>query len=699
MTAHSSRNFDHHRTDGASVDLPLMHGEARVIEGDFVALRFATQKLNEQEIVTRLHLEARHPKVVGDARIFDLSVILAEGYRRHPGTVAQIVNPELSMEARLDALRTVVVHFAGLRDSLSPLNEPSLSTMSKRSLDGWEPSFAIKHVVLTEFGDALRGYARRGVTVVRNEEPWVQFLIIENSNGLCDASMVVLPTGVELPLLDRNGHAVGETTLNETIHDFTHLLRKGRYEPELKALETVAAELADRLHRNPDAPHALKKRNFAHEVVFAARDGLLWTKENTATTSHRGVKVSEKEFEARELPDGRVLWLSHRHRRSSSDITLVGESLEGGRYELSFLYPVQTHQRVARLFDRVISGKQWPDFHEITDLLHAVPRSSFAIILPSSMDTYPSAVNSLMREIQGHAPEFAVERGLQRETFYRMDPHLSDCVLELVMGRSPFFTVIDNGNPAESWCVQAFLDRDLKGRVFAVNALGGSIMVCDQKVPVSTEFRRTQLLKFFKTLAEDSGRIASNPNHENGLLEVRRNLPGPRWNDAFAYDAAARAASLCWDALVKDGCFSPQRSASEMRWHSQKISEGVWSVSLVAPSGRHGWLPYLINFIVIPDGITEVSYSRGLRGIFGGLWGKRVLPEGGRTLSDAQVLEVIRILIRSSKGMLGMSESAAFREISPDIRSTFLSSLRSVDPDRTDYDILRRIANYFRNTW
>jgi hypothetical protein len=51
--------------------------------------------------------------------------------------VAQIVNPELSMEARLDALRTVAVHFAGLRDSLLPLNEPSCSTMFKRSLDGW----------------------------------------------------------------------------------------------------------------------------------------------------------------------------------------------------------------------------------------------------------------------------------------------------------------------------------------------------------------------------------------------------------------------------------------------------------------------------------------------------------------------------------------------------------------------------------
>ena len=137
MTAHSRRNCEHHRTDGASVDLSLMHGESRVIEGDFVARRFAMHEIDEQEIVTRLHLEARHPKVVGDARIFDLSAILAEGGRRHPGTVAQIVNPELSMEARLDALRTVAVHFAGLRDSLLPLNEPSCSTMFKRSLDGW----------------------------------------------------------------------------------------------------------------------------------------------------------------------------------------------------------------------------------------------------------------------------------------------------------------------------------------------------------------------------------------------------------------------------------------------------------------------------------------------------------------------------------------------------------------------------------
>lgn len=695
----SSRNVDRDQVGADAASLPLRSNESQVLENEFVALRFTMQQIDQQEIVTRLHLEARHPKVAGDVRVFDLTSILAEGYRKHPGTVAQIVHPGLSMDARLDALHTVAIHCAGMRDSIPPVNEPSFTTSAKRSLDGMEPTFGIKHVVLTEFGDALRGYSRRGVAVVRNEEPWVQFHIIENRDGLCDASVVVLPTGLELPLLDRGGHPVGEGTLNETLHDFTHLLRKGRYEPELKVLEKLAAELSQRLARNPDAPRTLTKRNFGHEVVLAAKDGLLWAKELSQTASGSPCKVSQRDLEARDLPDGRVLWVSHRQRRLSSEVTLIGESLEGARYELSFHYPPQTHQRVARIFDKVLSGTQWPQFNDMTELLHAVPRSAFAIIVLTSMESYPSAANSVMRQIHKVAPELTIERGLPQDTWYRMDPYLADFVAELVMGRSPFFTVIDNGNPAESWCVQAFLDRDLKGSVYAINALGGSIVVRDSHPPGSPQSRRAQLVKFFKTLADDSSRITSNPNYTTGFAETRRNLPERQWNDALAYDNCARAASICWEALVKEGCFAPQRSASDMRWHSQKVSDGVWSVSIVAPGGRHGWLPYLINFHVTSDGITQVSYSGGRRGILGGLWGKRISVEGGGTLLDDQVEHIVRTLIRNSRGSLGVSVASAVKNISSEIRCTFLSSLRSVDPDRADFDLVKRLWSYLRNSW
>lgn len=47
-TTHSRRNFDRHRTDGASVDLPLICGENLVIEGDVVALRFAMQMIEDR---------------------------------------------------------------------------------------------------------------------------------------------------------------------------------------------------------------------------------------------------------------------------------------------------------------------------------------------------------------------------------------------------------------------------------------------------------------------------------------------------------------------------------------------------------------------------------------------------------------------------------------------------------------------------
>lgn len=265
-------------------------------------------------MVISLQVEAVNPKVAWDKRVFDLSFLLPRVHEVNPTTVSQIVDPRLSMESRLDALRIAVVNIAGITEYLAPLNEPRYAAGHAPSADGLEPSVSVKQVVLTQLADLLRGYSRRGVTLVRNAEPWVQFHITENDEGMCDASLVVLPAGLELPLLDRSGSSVTDATLNGTIHDFTHLLLKRRYDPELKVLESLAVELSQRLERNPDAPKSLKERNFRHEIVLAARDGILWAEDRKlATTAHREAPV-ERNFQARELPDGRVLWIRHLSR-------------------------------------------------------------------------------------------------------------------------------------------------------------------------------------------------------------------------------------------------------------------------------------------------------------------------------------------------------------------------------------------------
>jgi hypothetical protein len=522
----------------------------------------------------------------------------------------------------------------------------------------------------------------------------VQFFITETRETLHSASIVVLPSGLELPLLDREGLPVTDTTLNGAIHDFTHLLRRGRYTPELKALERLAAELTNRLSRNSDPPFVLARRNFGHEVLLAARDGILWSKDPRSTAAHRGVAALPSEFQARELPDGRVLWVRHRQRTSSSELTFIADSLEGVRCEITFHYPPQAHPRVSRLLAKAVNGPRWPLFHEITDLLHAVPRSGFAVKIPKSSDTYPSTLNKFMGDIAEALPAHDVERGLFREHFHRFDHHLSEFVSEFVMGRSPFFTVIDNGDPSESWYVQGFLDRDLHGTFYAVNALGASIVAREAGIVGTLESRRERLLTFLKLLEGNSAQLTRNPNFTSGLSEVRRNLPGRSWEDALGYSAAIHGVSVAWNALVKEGAFSPQHRASAMRWHTQKVREGVWSVSLVTDSSRAGLVPYLLTITASHYGVAEICYSRGVRGPLGGLWGRRVRVLSGGGLSDEEVFQSVRVIAQGTKGTLGMSERRALSNVAPSASTTILSSLRDVDPDGDKRDLLKRLWRY-----
>ena len=687
--------------DVGPASLPLVTSHTRVLESDFVNLRFTASVVDGARKITRLLVEARNPKVSGESRVFDLTSILPEVYKRHAATVDQIVDPGLSMEARLDALKIAAINMAGLRDPFPAIHEISYGLHGARSGDGLEPSFSIKSVVLSELSDVLRGFSRRGVTVVRNEEPWVQFQIIERVDRFCDASLVILPSGLELPLLDRCGQLVSADSLNGIIHDLTHVLQKGRYKPELEALDEIAAELTARLRRNPDAPEALKKRNFSHEILLAARDGVLWARDDKTEAQPQERHYAHPGGEPLDLPDGRLLWLRHRSGRVSSEVLLCGNSLEGAPFQLTFHYPRHAESKLAKIVNKLRQGSVWPKFRELTDLLHAVPRSAFSLIIPKSSDNYPTAVNSFLRETQARLPDASLERGLPLKQFERFDEYLPDMVLEFVRGRLPFHSEIQSTDPSESWSVLGFLDADLRGNLYAVNALGGSIVVREPGFPTSTEYRRKLLLKFFSLLSEHSSSVTHNPNFNTGLAQSRRNLPDKSWSDAHAYSAVGHIASLMWESLRGEVGKSFELQPGDVRWHAKQRGEGVWSVSLLTSGVNGAWLPRVLNCTVTPSGVVEVAYSGGSRGIFGTLLGRRVWSEGERIIPDHHVRELIGIFTSHARGALGVGVREAVGRVSPLLQSSLLpwSRIPHADPDQHQNDRLARLWETLKGMW
>lgn len=676
-----------------AIALPSRGDSSRFLGSEFVNLLFSVESIDGNPTVRSLQVEAVHPKVIGDKRVFDLSFLLPHIAVRNPTTLAQIVDPQLSMDARIDALRVGVINIAGVTTPLLPLNEPRYAVGHSPSADGFEPSFSVRQVVLTQFGDLLRGFSRRGITVIRNGEPWIQFHIVEGRSGLCDASLVVLPTGLELPLLDRGGRAVTDETLNEAVHEFTHLLLKGRYEPELKVLEAMASELTSRLKNNPEAPASLTRRNFGHEILLSAHDGLLWSKSGEDSRSHTNETLPGRYFEPRELPDGRVLWIRHQYRRLSSEVSFVMDSLEGAQCVIAFHYPTHAHSKVSRVARRIAAGTAWPMFQEITDLLHSFPRSGLSLMIPTSTDSYPPPVNALTREIERTVTGIECERGLFREGFDRFDRYLPDFVSELVKGRSPFMVTVFADSPGDMWWVQGFLDRDLRGALFAVNALGGSVVVSDLKVMHSRDSRRANLVNFFKTLAEDSSRLTQNLNYSSGMIESRHNLPTQSWRDAYAYAAMNDAISVCWEALMAERPFPTPLVASQSRWYTTRLSEGVWSVSLLSRGREKERLPHLINFKVTPEGVTEIAYSLGRRGLLGSLLGRRVWARGGEVLEVECLDGVVRAIAQSVSGRSGESFRRGLRHVSPALECSLLplASLRDADPDHKRHNVLARL--------
>jgi hypothetical protein len=272
-------------------------------------------------------------------------------------------------------------------------------------------------------------------------------------------------------------------------------------------------------------------------------------------------------------------------------------------------------------------------------------------------------------------------------------------VADLVRGRSPFCSFIDSVHPAEQWCVQAFFDSDLKGSLYAVNALGGSVSVHDDRLDSSFEFRRARILEFFNLLSNHSGRLLYDSTHISGLGELRRNLPDGSWKDALAYAGASRGASIVWAALSREWGSLLDDSSKAVKWETQRLTEGLWAVSLCSPFGRTSWFPYLVTLKVDPAGVVEVLYSKGARGPLGGLLGRRVFDSSRRVLSDDVVSNIIHVIARGSKGTLGTKERMEFTNVTPTLRRTFLSSLRSFDPERKQHDLLARLWHVLRRIW
>jgi hypothetical protein len=669
------------------------------IPGAYLSIRYTERLERSGAVVTELRVEATHPKVAGARKGFNLSAFLSHAQERSPFTVKQIVDPSLSPEARTDALRTLLVDICGVRTRLTAETVIGLET-PRLEEDPHNPgaSFHIRPELLTELGDVVRGYSRRAITAFRLNERLVQFLILEHEGALRGATMIVGPAGLEWPLLDRQGRYVSDETLNETLIDFTQLLVEHKGATLGRVSQVIAQELKQRIAEQEEDGTPLARRAFEQEAFAAYGDYRNYCRDLGQPAVMPVGAPRDAEYQSRDLPDGRVVWMHHNTEQERvNTIKIAGMSHTGNPFSVRLQYPPTIFWKVSSVFDRMLHSHYWPDFGRALYLLRQSERSGIAFDFTPSVDTYPTAVNSLVASIRKGGVGRDVGLGMWRGRDVRMEPHLEMLLDGFVEGRSPFYGAVPSDDPAHNWVFHGMLDEDLRGEIVFVNSLKGSVSLTSTRGG-SREARHESLLATFEAFFDDSsGFLAALPG--KCLFEVAtENLP--TGDEVESLGSLNEVALALWKGLTSSGHYHNISSSGYAPWRAVRLPDGAWQLSLDSVHAYRVSLPYLVACTVKDNEVREFSISRGERGPFGGLWGCKITP--GPDACGFELNEVVALARAVSDRSIEYGNyhlKSRVLSVCPGAKLSRFANLRAMDPERDSRDLWDRMVSWFKNIW
>lgn len=666
------------------------------INDTLVSIRYSLTRIDDRDTVHALLMVAQHPKLPEHARVFDLSHLVPEANRQIPQTLDRVIEPGLAMEERLTALSTIVNHFEADRiappiSEQGPKESPDDSTR-----DELEPVLSFHTRLFTTLVDTLTGTSVRGVAVLRNNEPFLQFRVTETRDGHCSANLLVVPTSLELPLLDRRGHLVRADTADEALHDFTHLLYSRRNANAERLLRALGRSLASRqrcIHQSVFEPGAIP---FNVHLLNAVNEmNLVRHMEGTFEIAP-SLAPEGSPFLPRTLPDQRIAWIAHdASGPSSHHVKLEGHSIVGEPYTIDLRFPPSTFSSVRRAFHKLLRDEtSWPSFHQIADILSHDHHSGVSLDYPNEISSYPVIVNDLIASLEDKGPTSCL-RGAVPQEAYSATAFLPYYIDELVRGRTPLFMRIEGDHPASTWSIQAFFNEELQGSLFMRNDLCGRIILSTLDCPLDTVARKAELERVLQDLPHMGPSIFNGDPLSSCFGEQRANLPRGSHPDRLSYESANHAATVCLNAIQRAGY---SRKASDPSWIVQHPQDGRWSVTLPALFSVGRALPYVINMQVGIDGVSEVAYSRGQRGPLGWLFGRRIFSGGsGPSFSDEELTRIISLICSESSRQSPMQEFQDLNNIRTGLTVLPIAPLRELDPEALQRDTLTRLWRVLRS--
>ena len=675
-----------------SLSLSNMRKVEQEIHDDFVSIRHTTTRIDDRDALIGLILVAKHPKLPQHERAFDLSHLLQEADRILPETLEMVIKPDLAMEDRLTAIRIILDRLEADR-AVSPTSDRTMTTTPSEEIqDELESSLSIESGLFTSLVDALSGTSVRGVTVLRNGEPFLQFRVTESPPSQASATLLVVPTALELPLLDREGHPVQADTADEALHDFTHLLYSQRHAHPERLLMALGRNLAARQRlvlTDPREPSAVQ---YCLRLLLAANEMDLFLARESALSVSPSLAPQGSLFFPRSLPDGRVMWTTHEERAPAAHhVRMVGNSTVGEPYSVDLQFSPYTFSKVRLAFHKLFRDEEvWPSFHELCGILARDYSSKASLDYPGESSSYPVSVNSLILSLEGKGLASCL-RGSVPEHVTSDATLLPRCVTELVRGRVPVHLNIKGACPATTWSVQCFFDEELGGEIFMRNRMSGRIVLSTIVSPLSASERKAEILRVFEDLTQRGMSVLQEERLSPDFEERRANLPRGTRGDQLSYEVANHAAALCLNTIQSVGY---SRLVSDPSWIVKHAGDERWSVTLPTLFSVDRALPYLINMQVGPEGVWEVSYSRGQRGPLGWLFGRRILSGvNNQGFSDKELENIIALICSEEGKQDPMREFQDLTAIRSGMTVLPFAPLREVDPEALQRDTIARLWN------
>ncbi len=601
----------------------------------------------------------RDPKV---SRVIDLSKILAgeEERERIEKKLVNIVSTPSSdsqeLQHKVDfVLRELVPSLLITGDPLIPAYQNRVS--KHRAPISIEKRFA------PDVSEFFRGINRTAFLVTRGEELLAEFVSVDDGQSQLSAYVNVAGYNQPIPFFAAGGRKTSLEGFPVEVFDTVYPLLRSKFAPLGRVLTYLTEELQARRVASFSKENEDRKTRDNDLVILASSSDWM----NVTASSQDSLRFQETSVRAQprvvvpSLPiDQLYMYGSHRSiptalggevqlfPLSDGQNTLVRFVATASRKPAVFLEATipsgmqHTEERISRLI-------QFGNEHQITDGLARLIHDKISNLrLFGSVvgDSFSLKARELLSHLNnGLSDDHRLHFGFISDVLPSLAPNPADTAVDVLLGRVPFSSILEDRAPGEYSVCQCLVDSDGLGRVAFYSQLGAVLTFSTFEVPEQPKGLKDSLALLYRTFVENNDGL--NPgllNHPGIRLEYCSEDPVARTETK---GHLAELAEEWWHRVPAFGYgsdeFFPVLTRDQVRW----LRPDTVQVRLPLPRCS----PFQeFKCTVTPKGITSIVIEERPLSRFHDPVVRTVRPRQGGTIAAEHVLSALTAV--SVKGML-----------------------------------------------